>query len=138
MFTPEQLAQANRLCDNTLASQLGMRFVPSPEGTIAATMPVDERTRQPMGLLHGGATAALAETVGSVGSAMLIDPEKQAVVGIEVSANHLRGVRSGFVTCTATLLHRGSTLHLWDMQVTDDNGKRVAACRLSTMVIAKR
>lgn len=138
MFTPEQIAQANALRANTLVAHLGITFVPSAPGTFAATMPVDARTHQPMGLLHGGATAALAETVGSMGSALLIDLKTQGVVGIEVNANHLKGVRSGMVTCTATLVHHGRTTHVWDMRVTNDAAELVAVCRLVNLVIERR
>lgn len=88
---------------NTLVELLGIEFVPSAPGTFAAKMPVDSRTHQPLGLLHGGATAALAETVGSMGSSLLIDLNTHGVVGIEVNANHLKGVRSGSVTCTGKI-----------------------------------
>ncbi len=89
-----------------------------------------------MGLLHGGATAALAETVGSMGSSLLIDTESHGVVGIEVNANHLKGVRSGSVTCTGTLLHKGRTTHVWDFKVNNDANELVAVCRLVIMIIA--
>ncbi|MBS1568094.1 MAG: hotdog fold thioesterase, partial [Bacteroidetes bacterium] len=115
---------------HTMVEGLGITFVPSAPGTFAATMPVDQRTKQPMGLLHGGATAALAETLGSMGSAMLIDLDKHAVVGIEVSANHLKGVKSGVVTATGTVLHKGRTMHVWDIRVHNEEGVLVAACRL--------
>lgn len=138
MFTTEQIAFANGLRSNTLVGLLGIEFIASAPGTFAATMPVDARTHQPMGLLHGGATAALAETVGSMGSAMLIDLHTQAAVGIEVNANHLKGVRSGMVTAIGTLLHKGRSMHVWDIRVTNEAGEQVAACRLTNMVIAKR
>lgn len=138
MFTPEHIALANRLRSSTLVEHLGITFIPGPPDTLSATMPVDARTHQPMGLLHGGATAALAETVGSMGSALLIDTDTHAIVGMEVNANHLKGVRSGLVTCTGTLLHKGRTTHLWDFKVTNEAGELVAVCRLTVMVIAKR
>lgn len=138
MFNAEELAIANAMGKNTLAEVLGITFIPSAPGTFAATMPVDRRTVQPMGLLHGGATAALAETLGSSGSAMLVDREKSAVVGIEVNANHLKGVRSGNVTATGTLLHKGRTTHVWDIRVHNDAGELVALCRLTNVVITKK
>lgn len=138
MFTPEHIALANKLGRGNLVEHLGIVFVPSAPGTLAATMPVTADHLQPMGLLHGGATAALAETVGSMGSAVLVDQEKQSVVGLEISANHLRGLRSGLVTCTGTVLHQGRSTHLWDLRVTDEAGRLVAACRLVIMVIDKR
>ncbi len=138
MFNTEELAFANSMRKNTLVEGLGITFIPSAPGTFAATMPVDQRTFQPMGLLHGGATAALAETLGSMGSAMLVDREKFAVVGIELNANHLKGVRSGTVTATGTVLHKGRTTHVWDIRVHNGQGELVAVCRLTNVVITKQ
>ena len=137
MFSEEQIAFANALRKGTLVEGLGITFVLSAPGTFAATMPVDQRTLQPMGLLHGGATAALAETLGSMGSAMLIDRERFAVVGVEVSANHLKSVRSGVVTATGTLLHQGRTMHVWDIRVHNEAAALTAVCRLTNLVINK-
>jgi uncharacterized protein (TIGR00369 family) len=137
MFDEEQLAFANTMAKDTLVEGLGITFVPSPPGTFAATMPVDRRTVQPMGLLHGGATAALAETLGSMGSAMLVDRGKYDVVGVELNANHLKSVRSGVVTATGTLLHKGRTTHVWDIRVNNGAGELVAACRLTNVVITR-
>jgi len=138
MFNAEQLAFANALRKDTMVEGLGITFIPSASGTLAATMPVDKRTVQAMGLLHGGATAALAETLGSVGSAMLVDLDKFAVVGIELNANHLKGVRSGLVTATGTVLHKGRTTHVWDIRVNNEQGELVAVCRLTNVVITKK
>lgn len=138
MFTEKQIAWANAIQKENMVSHLGIEFVPSPEGTFSATMPVDHRTKQPMGLLHGGATAALAETLGSMGSAMLVDLGTQAVVGIELNANHLKSATSGRVKATGTLLHKGRTTHVWDIRVTNEAGELVAVCRLTNMVITKR
>jgi len=137
MFTPQQIEAANAMSSGSLLENLGIRFVQSAVGTFAATMPVEARTHQPMGMLHGGATAALAESLGSTGSYMLIDMLTQAVVGIEVNANHLKGVRSGTVTATGTLLHKGRTTHVWDIRVTDEQGALVAVCRLTNLIIAR-
>jgi 1,4-dihydroxy-2-naphthoyl-CoA hydrolase len=115
-----------------------MHFHVDELGRFCATMPVDERTHQPMGLLHGGATAALAESLGSMGSALIIDLSRQAVVGIEVNANHLRGVRSGVVTAVGELLHQGRTTHVWDIRVHDEQGRPVAVCRLTNLIIDQR
>lgn len=138
MFSSEVLAVANNLGKGTMVEGLGITFVASAPGTLAATMPVDRRTIQPMGLLHGGATAALAETLGSVGSALLVDREKYAVVGIEINVNHLKGVRAGMVTAVGTLLHQGRTTHVWDIRVSNDQGELVAVCRLTNVVITKK
>jgi uncharacterized protein (TIGR00369 family) len=138
MMNEEHLALANSFSVGTLMEALGIRYIASPEGTIAATMPVDTRTIQPLGLLHGGATVALAESLGSVGSYILVDREKQAVVGIEVNANHLKSTRTGSVTATGRLVHRGRTTHVWDIRVTNDAGELVALCRLTNLIIEKR
>ncbi len=138
MFTPQQIDEANSWSPGTLAGSLGIIFVRDAPGSWVATMPVDHRTLQPTGLLHGGATAALAETLGSSGSALLIDRSKQAVVGIEVNMNHLKGVRSGSVKAAGTLVHKGRTTHVWDIRVTNEQNELVAVCRLTNLIIAKR
>ncbi len=137
-FLPEQAEFANTLQQNTLVGHLGIRFLVDEQGRFCATMPVDARTHQPAGLLHGGATAALAESLGSMGSSLLIDMSKQGVVGIEVSANHLKGVRSGTVTATGELLHQGRTTHVWDIRVRNEAGELCAVCRLTNVIIALR
>ena len=137
-FTPEHGDQANSLRDGTLVAHLGITFHVDPEGRFCATMPVDHRTHQPMGLLHGGATAALAETLGSMASALLVDLSKQGVVGIEVNANHLKGVRTGTVTATGELVHHGRTTHVWDIRVRNEAGELCAVCRLTNLVIDRR
>ncbi|MGV3638254.1 MAG: hotdog fold thioesterase [Flavobacteriales bacterium] len=137
-FTPEQIQATDPMRANTLLEHLDIRFGVDSEGRLQASMPVDHRTHQPMGLLHGGATAALAETLGSVGSAMLIDLKEQATVGMEITANHLRGVRSGRVTATGELVHQGSKTHVWDIRVHDEAGKLIAICRLTNMIIDRR
>lgn len=131
------LQQANQFNKNTLMEQLGIEYTDIGDDFIKATMPVDHRTHQPMGLLHGGATAALAESMGSLGSYLLVDQEKHAVVGIEINANHLRGVKKGLVHAEGKLIHRGKTLHIWDIKVFDEREKPVAICRLTNMIISK-
>lgn len=138
MFTTEEIEQANSISAGCMIGALGIRFIAGEPGTFCATMPVEPRTHQPMGLLHGGATAALAESLGSTGSYMLIDRERHAVVGIEVNANHLRGVRSGTVKAIGRLVHKGRTTHVWDIRVEDEQGTLVALCRLTNLVIERR
>jgi len=108
------------------------------EGRMCATMPVDARTHQPMGLLHGGATAALAESLGSLASFLLVEDRKQAVVGLEINANHLKAVRNGTVTATGELVHNGRTTHVWDIKVRNESGELCAVCRLTNLVIEQR
>ncbi len=138
MFTQEELAQANAMFKGTLMETLGIELVTSAADEVAATMPVGPRTHQPMGLLHGGATVALAESLGSVGSYLLIDREKQGVVGIEVNANHIKSVRTGTVKATGRLVHKGRATHIWDIRITNEQNELVALCRLTNMVIDRR
>lgn len=122
---------------NTLGEHLGMQFTEVGENYLKATMPVDHRTHQPYGLLHGGASVALAETLGSVGAALTVDPDQFICVGMEINANHLRSVRSGTVTGTATPLHRGSSSQVWEIKIHDDHGKLVCISRLTVAVLKK-
>jgi 1,4-dihydroxy-2-naphthoyl-CoA hydrolase len=137
-FTIAHVDKANAMQAATLVEHLGIHFGLDDQGHFTASMPVDERTRQPMGLLHGGATAALAESLGSMGSAMLVDLDRYGVVGMEVSANHLRVVRGGQVTATGELVHQGRTMHVWDIRVHNEAGELCAICRLSNMIIELR
>lgn len=137
-FTPELAEQANAMRANTLVAHLGIEFHVDEGGRMCATMPVDTRTHQPMGLLHGGATVALVESLGSMASALLIDMNKQGVVGIEVNANHLKSTRSGIVTATGELLHKGRTTHVWDIRVHNEAQELCAVCRLTNMIIERR
>ena len=100
-------------------------------------MPVDHRTKQPYGLLHGGASVALAETLGSIGSALVVDQSKFNCVGLEINANHLRSVRDGFVTGIARPIHIGASTHVWDIRITDQRDKLVCISRLTVAVIKK-
>ena len=102
---------------------------------LKAVMPVNDRVHQPMGLLHGGASVSLAESVGSAASMMLIDYNVQGVVGIEISANHVKSKRSGVVTGTAELVHKGRTTHLWQIRIEDEEGQLISLCKLTNMVI---
>ncbi len=122
---------------NTMAAHLGIEWVEVGENFIKARMPVDHRTIQPYGLLHGGASCALAETIGSVASAMVIDHSKFYCVGLEINANHIRGVREGFVSGIAMPLHLGNSTHVWDIKIYDEKEKLVCVSRL-TVVILKR
>lgn len=121
-----------------MVEHLGIEFHVDGEGRFCATMPVDARTHQPAGLLHGGATVALAESLGSMGSFLSVDMSRQAVVGIEVNANHLKGVRSGKVTATGELVHQGRTTHVWDIRMRNEAGDLCALCRLTVVIIDQR
>lgn len=132
------LEHLNENAQNTMGAYLGMEFTEIGPDYLRAIMPVDHRTVQPYGLLHGGASAALAETVGSVASALIIDPEKQICVGMEINANHIRGVREGYVHAVAKPLHIGSSTHVWDIRICDDQDKLVCVSRLTVAVLPKR
>lgn len=132
------LDQLNEIGKDTMGEYLGMEFTEIGPDYIRMMMPVDHRTRQPYGLLHGGASAALAETVGSIASALIIDQEKQICVGMEINANHVRGIRSGYVHAIAKPLHIGATSHVWDIRITDDDHKLVCVSRLTMAILAKR
>ena len=123
------LANLKEIGKGTLLEALGIEITELGEGRVVATMPVDHRTHQPFGLLHGGASVALAETVASIGAYALVDQEKESVVGLEINANHIRAVRSGIVTATGTVLHRGKTTMVWDIKIVDEQQRLVLALR---------
>ncbi len=133
-----QLSDISALGQDTMASHLGIELTEIGENFLKARMPVDDRTRQPYGLLHGGASATLAETLGSVASALVVNPEKNIVVGLEINANHIRGVRENFVTGITTPLHLGSSTHVWDTKIYDEFDKLVCVSRLTVAILAKR
>jgi len=122
---------------NTMAELLCIEWVEVGDNFIKAKMPVDHRTIQPYGLLHGGASCALAETIGSVASAMVVDHSKFFCVGLEINANHIRGAREGYVMGTASPLHLGGTTHVWDIKIYDEKERLICVSRL-TVAILKR
>lgn len=132
------LDQLNDNGQNTMAGFLGMEFTEIGPDYLRMIMPVNERTRQPFGLLHGGASAALAETIGSVASALIIDPEKQFCVGLDINANHIRGMKEGYVHAVAKPLHLGATTHVWDIKICDEHNKLVCISRLTVAIRDKR
>ncbi|WP_353084643.1 hotdog fold thioesterase [Flavobacterium sp.] len=138
-FDREQML---KLCkewsNNTLMQTLEIEYIDAGEDYLVATMPVNPRVHQPMGILHGGASVALAESVGSAASLMFINPEKQEVRGIEISANHVRSKREGLVTATAKILHKGASIHLWEIRIVDENDKLISLCKLTNMVLSRR
>lgn len=121
----------------SLASLVGIEFTEIGENWLAARMPVDQRTHQPAGIMHGGASVVLAETLGSVASNLIVDRNKAIVVGLEVNANHLRPVSSGFVTGVCTPIHLGAKTHVWDIKISNEAGKLVCISRLTVAVLAK-
>ena len=138
MFRAEfTLDTLNAWSEGTLMRPLGILFTQIGPDYLRGTMPVDARTRQPYGLLHGGASVALAETLGSTAGMMCVE-EGQGVVGIEINANHLRGVREGIVIGTARPLHVGRSTQVWEIRIEDEAGQLVCVSRLTLAVIRKR
>ncbi len=131
------ISTLNELSRNTMAEHLNILFTEIGQNCLIATMPVGPNTHQPNGLLHGGASAALAETVGSVASTLIIDSEKQTCVGIEINCNHLRSKKTGIVKATAEPLHIGATTHIWDIKIRDEKEKLICVSRLTVAVLKK-
>ena len=132
------LAMCNTMCKNTLMETLKIEFIDAGEDFLVATMPVNSGVHQPMGLLHGGASVALAESVGSAASMLFVNPELSEIRGIEISANHLRAKREGIVTGTARIVHKGRSIHLWEIRITDEQNTLISLCKLTNMVLPKR
>jgi len=133
-FTPAML---NDRPKNHIGALLGIEFTEIGEDFLSATMPVDERTHQPAGILHGGASVVLAETLGSIASYMCIDPDKFIAVGLEVNANHIRPVRSGLVTGICKPLHIGAKTQVWEIKMYTDKGKLNCISRLTVAILPK-
>ena len=132
------LHYCNEISKNTLMDTLNIKYVDAGKDYLVATMPVNPSVHQPMGLLHGGATVALAESVGSAASMLFINPELSEVRGIEISANHLKSKREGMVTATAKIVHKGRSIHLWEIKIVDEKDSLISLCKLTTMVLPKR
>jgi 1,4-dihydroxy-2-naphthoyl-CoA hydrolase len=128
----------NGFSKNTMNDHIGIKFIEVGENYLKANMPVDQRTKQAYGLLHGGASATLAETVGSVASAMVIDPKQFICMGVEINANHLKSVSEGFVTATAVPLHLGSSSHVWEIKIMDQQENLICASRLTVYILRKK
>lgn len=125
------------LGEKTMGEYIGISFSELGNDYLKANMPVDHRTKQPYGLLHGGASCVLAETLGSVASAMVIDPDKFICVGLEINANHIRSARSGIVTGITTPIHIGAGTHVWDIKIYDEREKLVCVSRLTVAILKK-
>lgn len=133
-----KLADLVPLGPKTMGQFLGMEWVELGDDYLIMRMPVDERTKQPYGLLHGGASCALAETVGSLASHFVMDNERNICVGLEINANHVRSATDGYVTATCTPLHLGASTHVWDIKIHDDNKKLICISRLTVAILKKR
>ncbi len=122
---------------DSMSQYLGMEWTALGDNYLKMKMPVNERTKQPYGLLHGGASCALAETIGSMASHLVIDPNKFICVGLEINANHVRSARQGYVTATVTPLHLGANTHVWDIKIHDEAEKLVCISRLTVAILNK-
>jgi uncharacterized protein (TIGR00369 family) len=132
------LAYCNGFATTTLMGTLNIEYVDAGEDFLVATMPVNPSVHQPMGLLHGGATVALAESVGSAASMLFVNSDLFEVRGIEIAANHLKSKRNGIVTATAKIVHKGKSIHLWEIRIVDEKGSLISLCKLTNMVLPKR
>ena len=132
---PVDIDDLNARAHGSLVEHLGIVVTEAGDDWLRGTMPVDARTRQPYGLLHGGASVALAETLGSMAGGLCVDITREAVVGLEINANHLRAVREGTVTGTARALHVGRSTHVWEIRIENEAGKPVCISRITLAVI---
>ena len=137
MTYQETLKKMNSMLVNTLMETLDITFTDMGDDYLTAIMPVNSRVHQPMGLLHGGATVALAETVASSAAHFLLDDHSKEVRGIEIAANHLKSKRDGQVTATARPIHKGRTTQLWEVRVTDEQGNLVSLCKMTCIILSK-
>ncbi|HCE58081.1 MAG TPA: esterase [Prolixibacteraceae bacterium] len=131
------IEQINQFAQNTLVEALGIRFTEIAEGMVKATMPVDHRTHRPGGILHGGASLALAETVAGLGSMLMVDMQGSDVKGIQVSANHTGSISRGQVFATAKIIHKGSQTHVWDVTIESESGQLISIQRVTNMIVER-
>jgi len=128
----------NDLGKGNLSSHLGIEFIEIGKDYLVAKMPVDHRTIQPFGLLHGGASVALAETLGSVAATLTLDNSKQAAVGLDINANHIRSARDGFVYGKTTPIHVGKRTHVWEIRIENEEQQLISICRITMAIIDKK
>lgn len=136
--TSVSVAQLNQLNKNTIMEHIGIEITALDAESITGKMPVDHRTHQPFGLLHGGASVVLAETLGSIASTLILEPKGQYCVGLDINANHIRGVKEGWVYGTARALHLGRSTHVWEIKITNEAEKLVCVSRLTMAVMTKQ
>lgn len=132
------IEKLNKINQGTMMEQLHIEYLEVKDGLVKGRMPVNERTKQQMGILHGGANLALAETVGGLGSVVIVDMEKFDVRGAQISGNHLGTASSGWVYAEANLLHRGKYTHIWNIDIRDEKGKLISTCRLTNFLVRKK
>jgi uncharacterized protein (TIGR00369 family) len=132
------LAVCNQICKGTLMETLEIEYVDVGENFLVAKMPVTSKVHQPDGVLHGGASVALAESVGSAASYVFLDGNKFYVRGIEIAANHVKSIREGYVYAKASILHKGRTTQLWEIRITNEQGELISNCKLTTIALPKK
>ncbi len=128
------ISSIEQFCKNTLVENLGIEIIEILSNSILSKMPVDQRTKQPMGLLHGGASAALSESVGSIASFLTIDSSKYSAVGIDLNAKHLKSVNSGYVYGKTTPKKLGKTIHIWETEINDEKGDLICISSLTVFI----
>lgn len=136
-ITPLTLEEVNQRCKNSLSDHLGILFTEIGKDFLTATMPVDQRTMQPMGIMHGGASAALAETVGSAAANYCIDQNVSVCVGLDLNINHIRPVKSGYVKGIAKPFHLGKTTQVWEIRIVNEVGNLISVSRLTMAILSK-
>jgi len=134
----QALKRCNAICKNTLMETLDIEFVDIGDNFLTASMPVTSKVHQPDGVLHGGASVALAESVGSAASMMFLNIEKVFIRGIEISANHVKSIAEGLVYAKATYLHKGRTTQLWEIRITNENQELISLVKLTTIALPKK
>ncbi|SNY99745.1 PaaI family thioesterase [Flagellimonas pacifica] len=132
------LSVCNSICKNTLMETLEISYVDVGENFLVAKMPVTPKVHQPDGVLHGGASVALAESVGSAASYIFLDGQEFFVRGIEIAANHVKGIREGYVYARATIIHKGRTTQLWEIKITNEEGDLISNCKLTTIALPRK
>ncbi len=135
---PEILAACNKMCQNTLMETLDIEFTEIGDDYLVARMPVTPKVHQPDGVLHGGASVALAESVGSAGAFVFLNSNEVVIRGIEIAANHIKSVRDGYVYAHATIIHKGRTTQLWQIKITTEDGTLVSLIKLTTLTLPKK
>ncbi len=132
------LSVCNEICKGTLMETLDITYIDVGENFLLAKMPVTPKVHQPDGVLHGGASVALAESVGSAASYIFLDAKEFVIRGIEIAANHVRSIKEGFVYAKASILHKGRTTQLWEIKITDEEGNLISNCKLTTIALPRK
>ncbi|NQW37016.1 MAG: hotdog fold thioesterase [Flavobacteriales bacterium] len=138
MSKQDTLKQLNKISENTLMQTLDIEYVDFGDDFLVAKMPVTSKVHQPNGILHGGATVALAESVGSAASHLFFDNNEFEIRGIEISANHVKAIKEGFVFATAKIIHKGRTTQLWEIKIHDESSRLISLCKLTTIALPRK